>query len=92
MATPRNSNYTVYTAVQGTGANETINSESVTGYLADNNGDLLICTGTVAISNGGSGYAKGCLYIKTDVVAGTGALYANKGTNTACEFTLVTQA
>lgn len=92
MAVPRNSDYTVYTSVQGTGSTETINSQSIKGYLADSNGDLLHCTGTVTITDGGSGYAKGCLYIKTDVATGTTGLYCNKGTNTSCQFTAVTQA
>ena len=89
---PRNSNYTVYTAMQGSGATETINSQSIVGYLADTNGDLLICTGTVTVTDGGTGFAKGCLYIKTDVSTGTTGLYCNKGTNTASAFTAVTQA
>lgn len=92
MATPRNSNYTVYTAMQGSGAAETINSQSIVGYLADSNGDLLLCTGTAVPTDGGSGYAKGCLFIDTDVATGTTGLNCNKGTNTACAFTAVTQA
>ena len=92
MATPRNSSYTVYDAMQLTGAQQLINSQSIKGYLADVNGDLLICTGTVTVTDGGSGFAKGCMYIKTDVVTGTGGNYFNQGTNTACAFTLVTQA
>lgn len=92
MAVPRNSNYTVYTAVQNTGSTETINSQTITGILADGNGDLLFVTGTAVPTNGGSGYAKGCIFIDTDVAAGTGAVYLNKGTNTSCTFGLVTQA
>jgi len=89
---PRNSNYTVYTAVQGSGASETINSQAIVGYLSDKNGDLLLCTGTVTITDTSTGYAKGCMYIKTDVSTGTGGMYLNKGTNTSSAFTLVTQA
>jgi hypothetical protein len=92
MAVPRNSNYTVYTALQGTGANETINSIAVIGYLADKDGNLLIATGTTVPTNGSAGYAKGCMFIDTDVGAGTGATYLNKGTTTSSNFTLVTQA
>jgi hypothetical protein len=89
---PRNSNFTVYNAVQGAGATETINSQAITVYLADNVGDILLCTGTVTITDTSTGYAKGCMYIKTDVGAGTGAMYLNKGTNTSSAFTLVSQA
>lgn len=92
MSTPRNSNFTVYNAVQGAGATETINSQSVTVYLADKNGDILLCTGTVTITDGSTGYAKGGIYLKTDVSTGTGGTYLNKGTNTASAFTLATQA
>ncbi len=92
MSQPRNSNYTVFTAMQGSGADETINSVAITGYLADNNGDLLICTGTTVPTNGSTGYAKGCLFIDTDVATGTTGLNCNKGTNTSCAFTAVTQA
>jgi hypothetical protein len=92
MATPRNSNFTVFTAVQGTGATETINSQSVKVYLADTNGDILLATGTVTITDGSTGYAKGGIYLKTDVATGTGGTYFNKGTNTSSAFTLATQA
>lgn len=40
----------------------------------------------------GAGFAKGALVIKTDVGAGVGALYCNKGTETVAAFTLVNQA
>jgi hypothetical protein len=92
MATPRGSQYTVYTAMQYSGHTATINSQTITPYVADQNGDLLLCTGTVLVTDGGTGFAKGCQYIKTDVATGTGGMYLNKGTNTSCQFTLVTQA
>ena len=88
---PRNAYFTGYNAVQLAGETETINSQSVKGLLSDNNGDLLFCTGTVTITDTSSGYAKGCLYIKTDVGTGTTGLYCNKGTNTSSVFTAVTQ-
>jgi hypothetical protein len=92
MANPRNGDFTGYNAIQLAGESETINSQAVTGLLADSNGDLLICTGIVTITDGGTGFAKGCLYIDTDVATGTTGLYCNKGTNTSCQFTAVTQA
>lgn len=92
MAVPRNSNFTVYTALQATGEAETINSVAVTGILADGNGDLLMATGTTVPTDGSSGYAKGCLFIDTDVATGTTGLNCNKGTKTSCQFTAVTQA
>lgn len=92
MAQPRNSDYTVYDGMQGSGATETINSQAITGYLADTAGDLLLCTGLVVPTDGGTGYAKGCLFIDTDVATGTTGLNCNKGTRTSCAFTAVTQA
>lgn len=92
MAVPRNSQTTVYTVLQPTGATFAINSQMITQLLCDGNGDLLLCSGTVLVTDGGTGFAKGCMYIKTDVATGTGGNYLNKGTRTSCQFTLVTQA
>lgn len=92
MAITRNSYFTGYNGVQLQGAAETINSQTITGLLANSVGDLLFATGTVTVTDGGTGFAKGCLYIKTDVSTGTTGLYCNKGTNTSCQFTAVTQA
>lgn len=60
--------------------------------LEDKLGDALLATGTSVPSDARSGYAKGCLFIDTNVVAGTGGLYCNKGTRTSCAFTLISQA
>ena len=92
MSAPRNSYFTDYNSIQLEGESETINSQAITGLLSDGNGDLLLCTGVVTITDASTGYAKGCLYIKTDVATGTGGLYCNKGTKTSSAFTLVTQA
>ena len=92
MATPRNSNFTVYTAVQSAGETETINSQSVTGILADGNGDLFISTGTALVTDGSSGYSKGGLFSLINATAGSACLYCNEGSRTSSKFTLVTQA
>jgi len=92
MASPRNSNYTDYNAMQLEGASEVIGSETITGYLADFGANLRLCAGTTVPTDGESGYAKGCLFIDTDVATGTTGLYCNKGTRTSCAFTAVTQA
>ncbi len=92
MAVPRNSNFTVYTALQASGATEKIGAETVTPILADGNGDILIAQGTTVPTDTTSGYAKGCLFIDTDVATGTTGLNCNKGTNLSCQFTAVTQA
>lgn len=92
MAVPRNSNQTVYTSLQATGGSETVNSIAITTVLCDGNGDILIATGLTKPTDASSGYAKGCLFIDTDVATGTTGLNCNKGTNTSCQFTAVTQA
>ena len=60
--------------------------------LRDVNNDILIAQGTTVPSNTTTWYAKGCIFIDTDVASGTGWVYLNKGTNTSCIFSLVTQA
>ena len=60
--------------------------------LFDLNNDKVIIQGTTVPANTTTGYAKGAIFIDTDVASGTGATYLNKGTNTSCIFTLVTQA
>ena len=83
---------TNFNGVQFDGASETVNSVAITVMLADNNGDILLATGTTVPTDTSSGYAKGCLFIDTDVATGTTGLYCNKGTNTSSQFTAVTQA
>lgn len=93
MAVPRNSKCTVYSVLQTNGqGTATINGTAVTEILVDGNGDLLLVTGTTVPTDTSSGYAKGCLFIDTDVATGTTGLNCNKGTNTSCQFTAVTQA
>ena len=55
-------------------------------------GDILFCTGLTVPTDDQVGYAKGCLFIDTDVADGTSGLYTNIGTNLLCEFSLVTSA
>lgn len=74
------------------GRAETINSQSITVLEKDSDGNVLRCKGTVTVTDGGAGYAKGCLYIDTDVAAGTSGLYVNVWDTTACNFDLVTDA
>jgi hypothetical protein len=92
MGTPRNAGATGYNTVQLNGWSETVNSVSITTLLTDGSGDILLATGTTVPTNSSTGFAKGCLFIDTDVGTGTTGLYCNKGTNTACAFTAVTQA
>ena len=72
--------------------NGSLIATGVVGILLDENGKALLATGTTVPSNGANGYAKGCLFIDTDVATGTTGLYCNKGTSSSCVFTAVTQA
>lgn len=62
---------------------------SVTTLIKDGSGDILMATGTTVPTDTTTGYAKGCLFIDTDVVTGTTGLYENIGTNTSCVFNAI---
>ena len=64
----------------------------VTALLKDGSGKVLLATGATVPADGTTKYAKGCLFIDTDVATGTTGLYCNKGTSASAAFTAVTQA
>ena len=72
--------------------NGSLIATGVVGILLDENGKALLATGTTVPTDGSNGYAKGCLFIDTNVATGTTGLYCNKGTSSSCTFTAVTQA
>lgn len=59
---------------------------TVTVLIRDNSDKILLATGTTVPSDSTAGYAKGCIFIDTDVGAGSQGLYINVGTTTACNF------
>lgn len=67
-------------------------ASGVIALIKDGSGKALLATGTAVPADGAALYAKGCLFIDTDVATGTTGLYCNKGTAAACVFTAVTQA
>jgi len=69
------------------GESRTIDAIAIKVLEYDANGDVLRCTGLTAPT--GSGYSKGCLFIKTDAATGVKALYENEGTTTSASFNLV---
>lgn len=75
--------------VQRVGKVTTINSQSIRVYDRDENGNVLFCSGLAFPTDAGAGYAKGCLFIDTDVGAGTSGLYKNDGTTASCDFNLI---
>lgn len=64
----------------------------VTALILDGSGKALLATGTTVPADAGTLYAKGCLFIDTDVATGTSGLYVNVGTAASCSFKLVTNA
>ncbi len=83
---------TNYTVVQMDGQSTTIGSQTFNVLMRDNNGLIMYAVGTTVPSDAGAGFAKGCLFVDTDVAGGTTGLNCNKGTTTSCAFTAVTQA
>ena len=72
--------------------NQPTKAGAVNALAFDKDGDILIATGTTVPTDSAAGYAKGCLFIDTNVAAGTSGLYCNIGTTAACNFNLVTVA
>lgn len=65
---------------------------AVAHLIKDALGKTVLATGTTLPSDAETIYAKGCLFIDTDVATGTSGLYVNVGTNASCVFKLVTNA
>ena len=59
--------------------------------IEDGRNNIVFLVGTTVPTEGGAGYATGCLFIHTDGGAGT-ALYCNEGTSTSCDFDAVSVA
>lgn len=78
-------------AVQLGGVPDLKGGQRIKVLMYDGRGDILWATGTTVPTNSKPGFAKGCLFIDTDVAAGTTGLYCNKGTRLSCEFTAITQ-
>ena len=71
------------------GQPRTINSIAITVNLEDSNEDVLHCSGLTVPTADSVGFAKGCLFIKTDAADGTKGLYENAGTNLLSDFNLI---
>ncbi len=67
-------------------------ASGVSHLLKDAAGKTLLATGTTLPADTGALYAKGCLFIDTDVASGTSGLYVNVGTSASCVFKLVSNA
>jgi hypothetical protein len=71
-----------------TGAANT-NTTTVYVLIRDGAGDILFATGETMPPDSETGYAKGALFIDTNVGTGTAGLYTNNGTRTSCVFKVV---
>lgn len=71
------------------GSERKIGAEQVNVLLYDTNDKVLYATGTTVPTSATAGYAKGCLFVDTDVTAGTKALYENIGSTSSCNFNLI---
>ena len=60
--------------------------------IYDADGDILYATGESVPDGAQAGFAKGCLFIDTDVAAATTGLYVNVGTTAECDFDAVSDA
>jgi hypothetical protein len=74
------------------GIPNSMGSQSITVLLKDATEKILLATGTTLPTDGDAIFAKGCLFIDTDVATGTSGLYTNVGTSTSCVFKLITNA
>lgn len=61
---------------------------AVNALVKDGNENILICTGT-SVPSATAGFAKGCLFIKTDAGASVSSVYENIGTTASCSFNLM---
>lgn len=76
-------------SLQLSGETKKIGSETVNILQLDAEGNVLLATGTTKPTDTTSGYAKGCVFIDTDVATGTTGFYTNDGTKTSCVFNAV---
>lgn len=74
-------------AIRLAGESRKINSITVTVLDYDADGKVMRCSGTTVPT--GAGYAKGAIFIKTDVASGSRAVYENVGTTTSASFQLI---
>lgn len=76
------SGQSISAAVAGTSA-------AINVLIRDGSGYIVYATGTDVPANATAGYAKGCLFVDTDVAAATTGLYVNIGTTAEADFDAV---
>lgn len=58
----------------------------ITVYLRDKSDKIMLASGTDVPTDTTAGYAKGCIFIDTNVVTGSTGIYENVGTTSSCNF------
>lgn len=71
------------------GHDRTVNDVDMRVLEYNVDGDILRCTGTTVPTADSAGFAKGCLFIKTDAADGTKGVYENQGTKLLSDFNLM---
>lgn len=70
-----------------------IREKTSAGYLERNPaGHIVYETGTTVPTDATAWYAKGALFVDTDVAGGTTGLYVNVGTTASCNFDAISDA
>jgi trimeric autotransporter adhesin len=90
MAAPSSSGegITHVTSLGVDGLDWTVGSQSFKVTRLDPNGRIMECIGTTKPSNGGAGFAVGCIFVHSDGTTNT-ALYINEGSVTSCTFNAI---
>ena len=68
-----------------------VTTDDITVYMRDKSGNIMYATGT-DVPGDVDGYAKGCLFVDTNVADGTTGLYVNVGTTASADFDAVSDA
>ena len=74
------------------GIPDSTGTQSITVLLRDAENKILLATGTTVPTDNDTLFAKGCLFIDTNVGTGTTGLYVNTGTKALCVFKAVSNA
>lgn len=69
------------------GKSLTKNDVAIRVLEVDKDGNISRCSGLTAPT--GAGYAKGCLFVKTDAASGVSSIYENVGTTSTASFNLI---
>lgn len=72
--------------IKPTGHSTTIGAETFNVLMKDDDDMILFATGLVVPTDAGAGFAKGCIFIDTNLGAGSQGVYINVGTITSCNF------